>query len=63
METISKNVLIESLKVMPENLEVEEVIEHVILLAKIEKSKRQISMGVYVSQEEVKNSYKKWLDR
>jgi|GEM_PF-5851656 len=62
METIPKNVLLESLKSMPENVEVEQVIEQILLLSKIERSRRQINNGEFFTNEEVKESYKKWLE-
>lgn len=62
METIPKNILIESLEGMPDNLEVEQVIEQVILLSKIERSRRQIDSGDFQNHDDVKNAYKKWLE-
>lgn len=62
METIPKNILIEALEGMPDNLEVEQVIEQVILLSKIERSRRQIDNGDFQSHEEVKSAYKEWLE-
>ncbi|MCF2447472.1 hypothetical protein L0657_26190 [Dyadobacter sp. CY345] len=62
METIPKNVLIESLKTMPDNLEVEQVIEQIILLSKIERSRKQLDSGAFQMHDDVKNAYKKWLE-
>jgi hypothetical protein len=62
METISKNILIESLEAMPDNIGVEQVIEQIILLAKIERSRKQIDNGLFHSHEEVRTTYKKWLE-
>ncbi|MCF0052344.1 hypothetical protein LXM25_19910 [Dyadobacter sp. LJ53] len=62
METIPKNVLMESLENLPDQIEVEQVIEQIILLSKIERSRRQIDNGDFSSHEEVKESYKKWLE-
>jgi hypothetical protein len=61
METISKHILIESLEVLPDNLEVEQVIEQVLVLAKIERSGKQIDNGVFHSHEEVRKIYGKRL--
>ncbi len=61
METISKNVLIESLSSMPDEVDVEAVIEQIILLSKIERSRRQIDTGAFFTNDVVKESYKKWL--
>jgi anti-sigma28 factor (negative regulator of flagellin synthesis) len=62
METIPKNVLIDSLENLPDQIEVEQVIEQIILLSKIERSRRQIDNGDYFNHEDVKESYKKWLE-
>ena len=62
METIPKNILIESLEGMPDNLEVEQVIEQIILLSKIERSRKQLDNGAFHTHEEVKSAYKKWLE-
>jgi hypothetical protein len=62
METIPKNVLMDSLENLPDHIEVEQVIEQIILLSKIERSRRQIDNGDFSSHEEVKESYKKWLE-
>lgn len=62
METISKNVLLQSLESMPENIDVEQVIERIILLSKIERGQRQIENGEYHTNEEVMERYKKWLE-
>ncbi|MCF0056977.1 hypothetical protein [Dyadobacter sp. CY356] len=62
METIPKNILIESLEAMPDNLEVEQVIEQIILLSKIERSRKQLDSGEFHMHEDVKNAYKKWLE-
>jgi hypothetical protein len=62
METIPKNLLINSLESMPEQVEVEHVIEQIILLSKIERSRKQIDNGEFSTNEEVRESYKKWLE-
>ena len=62
METIPKNILIESLEAMPDNLEVEQVIEQIILLSKIERSRKQLDNGELHTHENVKKAYKKWLE-
>jgi anti-sigma28 factor (negative regulator of flagellin synthesis) len=62
METIPKNVLIDSLENLPDQIEVEQVIEQIILLSKIERSRRQIDNGDYSNHQDVKESYKKWLE-
>lgn len=62
METIPKNVLLESLESMPDQVEAEQIIEQIILLSKVERSRKQIKNGDFQSNEEVMKSYKKWLE-
>ncbi|MCE7059629.1 hypothetical protein [Dyadobacter sp. CY343] len=62
METIPKDTLLNSLKMMPDQIEVEEVIEQIILLSKIERSRRQLDNGESYTHDEVKSTYKKWLE-
>lgn len=52
----------DSLENFPDQIEVEQVIEQIILLSKIERSRRQIDSGEFFSNDEVKDSYKKWLE-
>ena len=46
---------------MPDEVDVEAVIEQIILLSKIERSRRQIDTGAFFTNDVVKESYKKWL--
>ncbi|KAA0988979.1 hypothetical protein [Dyadobacter aurulentus] len=62
METIPKDTLLDSLRMMPDEIEVEEVIEQILLLSKIERSRKQIDNGESFTHEEVKAPYKKWLE-
>ncbi|TDE11381.1 hypothetical protein [Dyadobacter psychrotolerans] len=62
METIPKSTLIHSITSMPDHINVEDVIEQIILLSKIERSRKQIDNGEFVQNEEVKQSFGKWLE-
>ncbi|MHA4741509.1 hypothetical protein [Dyadobacter sp. MSC1_007] len=62
METIPKSLLIDSLEKMPDQIDVEQIIEQIILLSKVERARRQIDNGDFYTHEEVKESYKKWLE-
>lgn len=62
METIPKDILIHSLESMPEQVDVEQVIEQIILLSKIERAKGQVDRGEFIGHDEVKDAYKKWLE-
>ncbi|MEO6287440.1 MAG: hypothetical protein ABIN80_12995 [Dyadobacter sp.] len=57
METIPKTVLIDSFQNLPEQVEVEQVIEQIILLAKTERSRRQLDNGESYTHEKVKDAY------
>lgn len=62
METIAKSLLIDSIEKMPDRVEVDEVIEQIILLSKIERARRQLDNGESSTHEQVMESYKKWLE-
>jgi hypothetical protein len=62
METISKTMLIDSLSSMPEQVDVEAVIEQIILISKVERARQQIVDGQFSSHEAVKDRYMKWLE-
>ncbi len=61
METISKTVLIDAISLMPDQVDIEEVIEQVILISKVERARQQILDGQVSSHEEIKDQYSKWL--
>ena len=62
METIPKTLLIDSLAAMPDEIIVEQVIEQIILISKVERSRRQIDNGQFLTQDDLKESYKEWLE-
>lgn len=58
---LTKKKLIQTLKDMPEKFSVEEVIERIILLQKIEIGLEQSKQGKTKSTVEAKTKLKKWL--
>ena len=60
MDTISKNSLLETLETLPEEVEVDDVIERVILLSKITRARRQIDRGEFHTMDEMKELVKSW---
>lgn len=61
MFVLDKKKMIDSLSDLPEKATVEEAMERLYLLAKIEKGIKQADEGQCVSHEEAKEKMKKWL--
>jgi hypothetical protein len=59
-ETISKNSLLETINGLPEEAEVDDVIERIILLSKITRAQRQIERGEVYSMQEMQELVKVW---
>lgn len=61
MFVLDKKKMIDSLSDLPEKAAVEEAMERLYLLAKIEKGIKQADEGQCVSHEEAKEKMEKWL--
>jgi hypothetical protein len=61
MEMLKKSQIIDMLQSLPDEVEMEDVIERIILLFKIQRARRQIDNGQFYTNDEVKAQYKKWL--
>jgi len=57
---ISKDKIQELINHMPENFPVDELIEEIVLLQKIEIAKQQIKDGKYVTEEEMDKLIDSW---
>lgn len=58
---ITKAHLISSLDKLPENLSIDELIDHLILVEKVEKGLSDAEKGLVKSKEDAKQKLKKWL--
>ena len=58
---MNKQTAIDSLKDMPQEFDVEDLIERLILLEKIEKGRNDVRDGHIFSHEEAKSKMGKWL--
>lgn len=58
---ITKNNLLKSLNSMPDRFSVEEIMDRIILLDKIEQGEKDSVTGNVLSEEESKHYLKKWL--
>ena len=58
---MNKQVAINSLKDMPQDFELDELIERLVILDKIEKGQKDIQAGNTFSHEEAKSKLGKWL--
>lgn len=58
---MKKTQLIETIQNMPEEFSVDELMERLMILQKIEKGQRQIQAGHFYTEEEAKKKLEKWL--
>ncbi|MFT7030614.1 MAG: hypothetical protein ACI83W_002162 [Marinoscillum sp.] len=58
---MNKQVAIDSLKGMPQDFELDEFIERLVVLEKIEKGRKDIETSQTSSHEEAKSKLNKWL--
>ncbi len=61
MITLEKNKIIKSLQDLPEETTIEDAMERLYLLTKIEKGIKQADEGKCISHEDAKKKMKKWL--
>ncbi len=61
MITLDKEKIIDSLRYLPKKTMIEDAMERLYLLAKIEKGIAQADEGQCISHEEAKEKMKKWL--
>ena len=61
MEILSKALIIESIQNMPnEQVDMEDVIERIIVLSKVERARRQIDSGQCFDNDSMKQMVKEW---
>ncbi|WP_370087552.1 hypothetical protein [Ekhidna sp.] len=58
---MNRQVAIDSLKDMPQDFELDELIERLVVLDKIEKGRKDIETGQTFSHDEAKSKLDKWL--
>ncbi|MDN4166587.1 hypothetical protein QWY31_13845 [Cytophagales bacterium LB-30] len=56
-----KSVVIDSINKLPEEFSIEELVERLIVLEKIEKGRQEVKDGKVNTEEEAKSKLKKWL--
>lgn len=61
MIALDKEKIIDSLRDLPEKTTIEEAMERLFMLAKIEKGIKQADEGQCISHDEAKEKMKKWL--
>ncbi len=59
--TIRKESVIESLRDLPERVNVDEIIERIIVIAKLDDALEKAAMGKVSSHDSVMNEAKEWL--
>ncbi len=58
---ITKTQLINSLDVLPENLTLDQVIDHILFVEKVQKGLADSEKGLVSTKNEAKEKLKKWL--
>jgi predicted transcriptional regulator len=58
---MKKEIVIESISKLPDEFSIEEIIERLIIIEKIEKGQQQIKEGKVNTEEEAKAKLGKWL--
>ncbi len=58
---LTKTNVIESLKVLPDNFTIDELLEHLVFVQKVEEGLKQSENGNTISSEEAKKRLDKWL--
>ena len=58
---LTKTNVIESLKVLPDNFTIDELLEHLVFVQKVEEGLKQSENGNTISSEEAKKRIDKWL--
>ncbi len=58
---MKKTQLLETIQDMPEEFSVDELMERLMILQKIEEGQQQIQAGQFYSEEEAKKKLEKWL--
>ena len=59
---LSKSRLIKQIEKFPEEFSIDELIEHLILLEKIETGNKQSESGQVISDDEMQKEIEKWFD-
>lgn len=60
METIEKSKVLEYIKELPEQFSVNEMMERIVLLSKIDRALKQVENGETVPHEQVVEKFNKW---
>lgn len=58
---MKKSQVLETLQAMPDEFPVDELIEKLMILQKIEESQKQVQAGQVYAEEEAKKKLEKWL--
>ncbi len=58
---MKKKQILETIQGMPEEFSVDELIERLMILHKIEEGQRQVQEGNFYTEEEAKKKLEKWL--
>lgn len=57
----TKQLVVEAMKDLPDNALIEDAMERILLLSKIDRGTRQANEGQTVTHDEIKQKFSKWL--
>ena len=61
MLKLKKETILEEMKLLPDRIAIDEVLERIYMLSKIEKGIQEADDGLCISHKEAKEKMKKWL--
>ncbi len=61
MLQLKKETILEEMKLLPDRIPIDEIMERFFLLAKIEKGIQEADAGLCISHKDAKEKMKKWL--
>lgn len=62
MDKMRKSTVIESINKLPDEFSIDEIIERLIIIEKIEKGRQEVKDGKVNSEEQAKAKLSKWLN-
>ena len=61
-DSMRKSAVIESISTLPDEFSIDEIIERLVVIEKIEKGRKQVSAGQVNTEEQAKAKLDKWLN-
>lgn len=59
---MKKSTVIESISKLPDEITIDEIVDHLIIVEKIEKGRNEVKAGKTNTEDQTKDKLSKWLD-